>query len=165
MQKAHVFVLAVLVVAVAGFIWALQPKPLGPAPAFALKDLDGRAISLAGLKGKVVVLDFWATWCQPCVVEIPHFVELQNEYKNKDVVVIGMSLDSLQPADIAKFAKTNGMNYPIVMTDETTATAYGADEGLPITYVLNRNGDVVSRHQGLTDKDTFELDIRKALKE
>ena len=133
------------------------------APAWTLKDLDGKSVSLADFKGKVVVLDIWATWCPPCRAEIPHFVELQNEWKDKDVTIVGMSLDSTGAADVAKFAQDNGMNYPIIMGDEATATAYGADQGIPTTVVIDKKGNIVATHLGLTDKDVFEDDIKKAL--
>jgi thiol-disulfide isomerase/thioredoxin len=136
-----------------------------PAPAWTLNDLDGKPVSLADFRGKVVVLDIWATWCPPCRAEIPHFIEIQNEYKDKGVTVVGMSVDSTGPADVAKFAKDNGMNYPIVMADDKTATAYGADQGIPFTLVIDKNGNVVARHLGLTDKSVFEDDIKKALAE
>jgi thiol-disulfide isomerase/thioredoxin len=138
-------------------------KTLGAAPAWTLKDLDGNSVSLSDFKGKVVVLDIWATWCPPCRAEIPHFIELQNEWKDKGVTIVGMSVDSTGPADVAKFVKDNGMNYPIVMADEKAATAYGADQGIPFTVVIDKNGQVVARHLGLTDKSTFEDDIKNAL--
>jgi thiol-disulfide isomerase/thioredoxin len=134
-----------------------------PAPAWTLKDLDGKTVSLSDFKGKVVILDIWATWCPPCRAEIPHFIELQNEWKDKDVTVVGMSVDSTGAADVAKFVKDNGMNYPIVMGDEAAATAYGADQGIPTTVVIDKKGDIVATHLGLTDKDVFEGDIKKAL--
>jgi thiol-disulfide isomerase/thioredoxin len=142
-----------------------QSPSVPSAPAWTLKDLDGKTVSLADFKGKVVVLDFWATWCPPCRAEIPHFIELQNELKDKGVTIVGVSLDSTGPADVAQFAKTNGMNYPIVMGDEKTATAYGADQGIPTTVVIDAKGNIVATHLGLTDKDTFESDIKKALAE
>ncbi len=135
-----------------------------PAPAWTLKDLDGKTVSLADFKGKVVVLDIWATWCPPCRAEIPHFIELQNEWKDKGVTVVGMSVDSTGAADVAKFAKDHGMNYPIVMADEATPTAYGADQGIPTTVVIDKNGNIVASHLGLTEKSVFEADIAKALK-
>jgi thiol-disulfide isomerase/thioredoxin len=134
-----------------------------PAPAWTLKNLDGKSVSLSDFKGKVVVLDIWATWCPPCRAEIPHFIELQKEFKDKGVTIVGMSVDSTGPADVAKFVKANGMNYPIVMGDEKTATAYGADQGIPTTVVIDGKGNIVATHLGLTDKETFEGDIKKAL--
>jgi len=144
---------------------AASASPSDIAPLWTLKDLDGKPVSLADFRGKVVVLDIWATWCPPCRAEIPHFIEIQNEYKDKGVTVVGMSVDSTGPADVAKFVKDNGMNYPIVMADEATATAYGADQGIPFTLVIDKHGNVVARHLGLTDKDVFEDDIKKALAE
>ncbi len=143
-------------------VMARDPKP--PAQV-SFTDQDGRKLSLDDFKGKVVVLDYWATWCPPCRAEIPHFIEIQNEYKDKGVTVVGMSVDSTGPADVAKFVKDNGMNYPIVMADEKTATAYGADQGIPFTLVIDKNGNVVARHLGITDKSVFEDEIKKALAE
>jgi peroxiredoxin len=142
---------------------ASAPAASSAAPAWTLKDLNGKSVSLSDFKGKVVVLDFWATWCPPCREEIPHFIELQNEFKDKGVTVVGVSLDSTGPADVAQFVKANGMNYPIVMGDEQTATAYGADQGIPTTVVIDGRGNIVATHLGLADKDTFESDIKKAL--
>lgn len=134
-----------------------------PAPAWTLKDLQGKSVSLADFKGKVVVLDIWATWCPPCRAEIPHFVELKNEWKDKGVTIVGLSVDSTGAADVAKFAKEHDMNYPIVMDDGTTASAYGADQGIPTTVVIDKKGNIVATHLGLTDKSVFEDDIKKAL--
>jgi thiol-disulfide isomerase/thioredoxin len=156
----RIFTLAALATIVLLFSPALRADP---APAWTLKDLDGNPVSLSDFKGKVVVLDLWATWCPPCRAEIPHFIELQNEWKDKGVTIVGMSLDSTGPADVAKFAKDNGMNYPIVMGDGTTASAYGADQGIPTTVVIDKKGNIVATHLGLTDKDVFEGDIQKAL--
>ena len=132
-------------------------------PPWTLKDLGGKTVSLSDFKGKVVVLDIWATWCPPCRAEIPHFIELQDEYKDKGVTIVGMSVDSTGPEAVAKFAQENQMNYPIVMADEATATAYGADQGIPFTIIIDKNGQVVARHLGLTDKEVFENDIKTAL--
>jgi thiol-disulfide isomerase/thioredoxin len=134
-------------------------------PPWTLKDLSGKTVSLSDFKGKVVVLDIWATWCPPCRAESPHFIELQNEFKDKGVTVVGLSVDSTGPEAVAKFVQENKMNYPIVMADEATATAYGADQGIPLTIVIDKNGQVVGRHLGLTDKETFEDEIHKALAE
>jgi peroxiredoxin len=142
---------------------AAAPSSSTPAPAWTLKDVNGKTVSLSDFKGKVVILDFWATWCQPCLAEIPHFIELQNEFRDKGVTIVGLSVDSLIPSDVAKFASENGINYPIVMADEKTATAYGADQGVPTTIVIDRKGNVVAIHLGITDKETFRGDIEKAL--
>lgn len=135
----------------------------GPAPAWSLKDLDGKTVNLADFKGKVVVLDIWATWCPPCRAEIPHFIELQNEWKDKGVVIVGLSVDSTGAADVAKFVKDHGMTYPIVMDDGTTSSAYGADQGIPTTVVIDKKGNIVASHLGLTERSVFEDDIKKAL--
>ncbi len=132
------------------------------APAWKLQDLDGKTVQLSDFKGKVVVLDFWATWCPPCRVEIPTFIELQKEYQKQGVVVIGMSSMEQSPAPVVKFVKAQGINYPIVMGDETTMTLYGV-EGIPTTFVINPEGKIVARHEDVTKKSVFEADIRQAL--
>lgn len=162
MPKISWLAAAVLTIFIGAFLLGSRLQA-DPAPAWTLKDLNGKSVSLSDFKGKVVVLDIWATWCPPCRAEIPHFIELQNEFKDKGVTIVGMSVDSTGPADVAKFVQTNGMNYPIVMADEKTATAYGADQGIPTTVVIDRQGNIVASHLGLTDKETFESDIRKAL--
>jgi thiol-disulfide isomerase/thioredoxin len=165
MQRSwFVFVTLTLVLAAGLFGCSARLHADAPPP-WTLKNLDGKLVSLSDFKGKVVVLDIWATWCPPCRAEIPHFIELQNEFKDKGVAVVGMSVDSDGPEAVKKFAQDNGMNYPIVMADEATATAYGADQGIPLTIVIGKDGQVVGRHLGLTDKETFEDEIHKALAE
>ena len=141
----------------------LKSLQADPAPGWTLKDLNGKTVSLSDFKGKVVVLDIWATWCPPCRAEIPHFIEIQNEFKGQGVTVVGLSVDSSGPAAVAEFAKSNGMNYPIVMADEKTAVAYGADQGIPTSVVIDANGNIVGTHLGLTDKAVFVEEIKKAL--
>jgi peroxiredoxin len=162
MPKLSWLAAVVLTIFVGTFLFSTRLRS-EPAPDWTLKNLAGQTVSLSDFKGKVVVLDFWATWCPPCRAEIPHFIELQNEFKAKGVTIVGLSVDSIAPADVAKFAKDNGMNYPIVMADEKTATAYGADQGIPTTVVIDGKGNVVATHLGLTEKETFKGDIEKAL--
>ena len=164
MQNRSWLVFVTLTLALAAGLFGCSAQLHADAPpAWTLKDLNGKDVSLSDFKGKVVVLDIWATWCPPCRAEIPHFIELQDEYKDKGVTVVGMSVDSTGPEAVAKFVQENKMNYPIVMADEATATAYSADQGIPLTIVIDKNGQVVGRHLGLTDKETFEEEIHKAL--
>lgn len=129
-----------------------------PAPAWNLQDINGKQVKLSDFKGKVVILDFWATWCPPCRAEIPGFVELQKEYGSKGLVVVGVSLDD-NPEVVASFAKAKGINYPIVMGTQEVAQAYGGIEAIPTTFVIDTNGNVVAQHQGYTDKAEFEAEI------
>jgi cytochrome c biogenesis protein CcmG/thiol:disulfide interchange protein DsbE len=133
------------------------------APAWQLQDLDGKTVQLSDFKGKVVVLDFWATWCPPCRGEIPDFIALQNQYKDQGLVVVGVSLDQGGPGVVSSFAKTEGMNYPVVMGTDDVAALYGDIQAIPTTFVIDRTGKVVAKHVGGTDKGTFEDEIKKAL--
>ena len=133
------------------------------APDFQLKSLEGKTIKLSDYKGKVVVLNFWATWCPPCREEIPDLVSLQKQYAAQGLVILGVSMDEGGPARVASFAKKFGINYPIVMGDEKTSAAYGGIEALPTTFIINRKGNVVDGLQGGTDRAGFEEKIKPVL--
>jgi cytochrome c biogenesis protein CcmG/thiol:disulfide interchange protein DsbE len=153
---------ALLFVLGAGTVLAAPLDPGADAPDWKLQGLDGKAVQLSDFKGKVVVLDFWATWCPPCRAEIPSFIALQNQYRDKGLVVVGVSLDD-GPGVVSSFAKAQGMNYPIVMGNDNVAAQYGDIQAIPTTFVIDRTGKVVAKHEGGTDKDTFEGEIKKAL--
>lgn len=134
-----------------------------PAPDWKLTDLSGKRVSFSDFRGKVVILDFWATWCAPCRVEIPHFVELQKQYGDKGLTVIGVSLDEQGPEIVKKFVKQLGVSYPIVIGNEKVAEAYGGIIAIPTTFVIDRQGRIVSQHMGYNDKATFEKEIQSLL--
>lgn len=133
------------------------------APAWELPDLDGRAVKSGDFAGKVVILDFWATWCPPCRAEIPHFVELQREYGEKGLMIVGVSLDEKGPAVVKPFAGKFGINYPLVMGDQRIVEAFGGIEGIPTTFVIDRQGNIVKRHVGYGSKAEFESAIKPLL--
>jgi peroxiredoxin len=146
-----------------GTVFAAPLDPGATAPDWKLQDLNGKTVQLSDFKGKVVVLDFWATWCPPCRAEIPDFIALQNQYKDKGLVVIGVSLDQGGTGVVSTFAKAQGMNYPIVLGTDDVAAQYGDIQAIPTTFVIDRSGKVVAKHEGQTDKATFESEIKKLL--
>lgn len=134
-----------------------------PAKDFTLPALDGKNVSLSSFKGKVVLLNFWATWCGPCKAEIPGFVELQAQYKN-DLVILGLSVDD--PADKAKaFAEQYKVNYPMVLGlgHDDIQDAYGPIYGIPASFLISRDGKVCKRHLGIAPKSQFEREIKALL--
>lgn len=171
-NKSLSIVLAVAAVAAVAFLANREEaaesdvavNPPKPAPAWELKDLAGNTIRSADLKGKVVILDFWATWCPPCRAEIPGFIELQKEYQGKPVAIIGFSVDE-GGADVVKsFGEKQGINYPIVLADEKTQKAFGDIEAIPTTFVIDTAGRIVNKHVGFTEKSEFEKEIQALLK-
>ena len=142
-------VLSIAVLLAANTSPAAEPKPV--APNWQLRDINGEPISLADFKGKVVILDFWATWCPPCRKEIPGLVTLQRRYQDKGLVIIGVSLDQQGPSVVKPFMRELGMNYRVVMGDEKIVSDYGGIEAIPTTFIIDRQGKVVTVHQGFTD--------------
>lgn len=114
--------------------------PLGPAPAFDLPALGGGTISLASLKGKVVVLDFWATWCGPCLKELPEYAQFWRKNRPRGVEVVGVVIDSGEPEEIRSFVQDEAIPYPQVLGDDKVALAYGATDALPTTFVISADG-------------------------
>jgi peroxiredoxin len=133
------------------------------APAFTLPDLDGKPVALASMKGKVVILDFWATWCPPCKEEIPHFVRLQSKYKPQGLEIVGLALDLGGAKEVRPFAEEHDVNYTMLIGNEDVAKAYGNVTMIPTTFVLDRNGKIVQRFIGYTAPEVFEETIRPLL--
>ena len=136
----------------------------GNAPDFILSTTKGNTLTLSQFKGKVIILDFWATWCPLCKAEIPDFVELQNEYKDKGLLIIGVSLDN-NPDAVNQFINEMQINYPIVMGNDKIVQDYGGIRGIPTTFVINKKGDIHTKFIGYRPKNIFEDEIKKLLKE
>jgi len=134
------------------------------APNFVLKSTDGKRVTLADYKGKAILINFWATWCAPCKIEIPWFIELQKQYGPQGFTVIGISEDDAtdHPA-VVKFKEKIGINYPILLGNDAVGKAYGGLEFLPTSYYVGRDGKVVEETAGLASKDVIEAHIKKAL--
>jgi cytochrome c biogenesis protein CcmG, thiol:disulfide interchange protein DsbE len=125
------------------------------APDFTLPQLDGQTLRLSSYRGKVVLLDFWATWCVPCREEIPHFIELQDKYRKDGFEIIGISMDD-GPEPVRSFFQEFHMNYPVVMGNAKIGELYGGVLGLPIAFLLDRNGRVYAKHIGATKPEIIE---------
>lgn len=140
------------------------PKQYLLAPDFVLPQLNGTPLRLSSYRGKVVLLDFWATWCVPCREETPHFVELQQHYADRGLQIIGVSMDDTSDP-VRDFYNQFHMNYPVVMGDAKTGEAYGGVLGLPIAFLLDRDGRIVAKHMGSTKAETFDQEIAALLPE
>ena len=132
------------------------------APDFTLPQPDGKELRLSSYRGKVVLLDFWATWCYPCREEIPHLVDLQQKYGDRGLQIIGVSLDD-SPDPVPSFYQQFHMNYPVVMGTAKTGELYGGLLGLPVTFLIDRDGHIFAKHIGATDAAIFEKEIQKLL--
>jgi thiol-disulfide isomerase/thioredoxin len=133
------------------------------APDFELQSLEGKNVKLSDFRGKAVLLNFWATWCGPCKVEMPWFVELQKEYGPQGFQIIGVAMDDASTEDIAKFTRELGVNYPILLGKESVGQSYGGVGVLPTTFFVDRDGKVTDREFGLQSRSVFVDNIKKAL--
>ena len=132
------------------------------APGFTLTDTKGKKISLAEYKGKIVIIDFWATWCPPCRRGIPDLIKIQKEYKNK-VTVIGISLDTDTKKDVVPFMKNMGINYTVVYANAQVVQDYGNVEAIPTSFIIDKEGKIIDQHIGLTPEETYINEINKLL--
>jgi cytochrome c biogenesis protein CcmG, thiol:disulfide interchange protein DsbE len=128
------------------------------APDFTLPQLNGQPLRLSSYRGKVVLLDFWATWCVPCREEIPHFIELQDKYRADGFEIIGISMDD-GPEPVRSFFQEFHMNYPVVMGNAKIGALYGGVLGLPIAFLLDRDGRVYAKHIGATKLEIIEKEV------
>jgi peroxiredoxin len=131
---------------------------------FTVKDMNGQSVALSSFKGKVIVLDFWATWCPPCKAEIPGFVELQKEYGEKGLQIVGVSVDDTVDK-LSPFAAEFKMNYPVLvgLDRDDLQDAYGPMWGIPTTFLISRDGKICRKHSGIVGKDRYEQDIKALL--
>lgn len=145
-----------------------QPSPISQmkgdvAPDFALQSLDGKTVHLSDYRGKAVLLNFWATWCAPCKIEMPWFVELQKQYGPEGLQIVGVAMDDASPKEIGDFAKEMGVNYPVLIGKEAVGDAYGGVQFLPESFYIDRNGKVLDKAFGLKGRGEIEDDIKKII--
>ena len=134
-----------------------------PAPDFTLPSLDGRKVKLSDFRGKAVLLNFWATWCPPCKVEMPWFADLQKQYADDGLVVLGVAMDDSKPDTIAKFASDLGVNYEVLLGTDKVSDDYGDVQYLPTTFYIGRDGTIVDKMTGLLGRKEIEDAVRKTL--
>lgn len=138
-------------------------KDLELAPDFSLLDLDGNTVTLSDFEGRVVILNFWATWCPPCKAEIPDLIELYNEYKNKGFEMIGISLDPDGAKAVGRFLEKYKINYTLLLGNMKVSSVYGGIDAIPTSFIINRDGYIYKKYVGYRSKDVFEKDIKTLL--
>jgi len=138
-------------------------KDRKPAPDFALKDADGKTVHLSDYKGKVVLLDFFATWCGPCKIEIPWFMDFERQNKNRGFSVLGVSMDDEGWEVVKPFLQDLGVNYRVLIGNDMTAQSYGGVDALPTSFLIDREGRIAAVHVGLVGRKDFENGIEKLL--
>lgn len=184
MNKAALFImgaLALIVIAMVAIRPPAEPKKIispeeapqetasvkktgfNPAPEFSLKDSSGTVRKLSDFKGSVVIIDFLATWCPPCKKEIPHFVELYNQYKDQGLEIIGVSMDHRPERVIPGFIEKNNINYTILFGEDKVYDLYGGINSIPTTFIVDKAGNLVKKYLGYKEKKVFEQDIKELL--
>ena len=133
------------------------------APDFSLKDVNGKPVKLSDYKGKVVLLNFWATWCGPCKIEIPWFKEFETTYKNQGFAVLGVAMDDDGWEAVKPYIIEKQVNYRVVVGTEQVSVLYGDVESLPTTFVIDREGRIASTHIGLISKGDYANEIKQLL--
>jgi len=142
----------------------LKPeKDRKTAPDFALKDGDGKLVHLSDYRGKVVILDFWATWCGPCRIEIPWFMDLQRKNKDRGFEVLGVAMDDEGWEVVKPFLAELGVNYRVMVGDDLTAQMYGGVDALPTTFLIDKTGKIAAVHVGLASRKDFEDGVEQLL--
>jgi thiol-disulfide isomerase/thioredoxin len=134
-----------------------------PAPSFTLKSVDGKTVSLSDYKGKAVLLNFWATWCGPCKLEMPWLIQMQKKYASKGFTVLGISEDDGSTKQVSDFMAKMGVDYPVLMYDDRMNKAYGGIDYLPTSYYIGRDGKVIIEAGGLISESEMEANIQKIL--
>ena len=159
-----IVLLATLVGLLVGWQYILPAEaPRNTAHPFSVRTLDGRTVRLADLHGHPVVLDFWATWCQPCRASMPHLSAMQDQFGGRGLVVLGLSVDDGAPQTVQRFAERLRVRFPVAMASESMLDDYGPIRSVPTTIFIDRKGHIVRRVVGYVDRETLEGFIREIL--
>ncbi len=134
-------------------------KDRKPAADFALKDANGRTVRLSDYRGKVVLLNFWATWCGPCKIEIPWFMQFEQELKDRGFAVLGVAMDDEGWDAVKPYIEQHKINYRIVLGNDSVADTYGGVDALPTTFLIDRDGRIAAKHQGLVSRSEYQNEI------
>ena len=133
------------------------------APDFSLLTTDGKQLKLSDYKGKIVLLDFWATWCPPCRKSIPDLIDLKKQFGSKGFEVIGISVDTETKNEVVPFMKNHGINYPFVYADNNVVMQYGGIRAIPTSFIVDQKGKIIASYEGLLQKSVYENHIKKLL--
>jgi len=162
MKRAALFIVLIACAMVFG-CKASEGSLNPPAQDFSLQDLNNRTVRLSDYSGKVIILNFFATWCPPCKAEIPYFIELLDEYGDKGLAVIGVSLDEGGQSKVRDFVKDMGINYPVLMNDGLVDKQFGPIRSIPATFIIDKKGNIISQIVGSRPKAVFETAVKPLL--
>lgn len=142
----------------------IDTKDFSKCPDFLLETYDGKNITLSTYSGKILFINFWASWCPPCRAEIPDFIDLYEKYKKDGFEILGINLDTGNHEKVRTFIEKNQINYTVAKGNENTVRSFGGITGIPTTFVVNREGYILEKFIGLRSKEVFETEIKKLLK-
>jgi peroxiredoxin len=170
MSSKRLIIYGIVAICLLGLYFAGRHKAHTPkvaatgssAPDFSVTDIDGKKFSLSDYRGKVVLLDFWATWCTPCRAEIPHFVDMQQQLGPQGFQVIGISMDD-EAKPVKEFSDQFKINYPVALGDDKLAQSFGGVLGLPVNFLIDRDGNVVKKFLGATDVSVIDKEVADLL--
>ncbi len=142
---------------------AITEREWGDAPDFTLPQLDGDSLTLSDFKGKVIILNFWATWCPPCRMEIPDFVALYDKYEEEGLLIIGVNLDKGDTRAVKQFSENYSINYPVVLGNVDVTQSYGGIRAIPATFIIDKDGNIREKYIGYQSRATFEEAVKRLL--